>query len=58
MNKADYPDFDERGGEFYKLGRGKPIAVSTHQNRNKKALLKLIEEMLPAGDATPGRPTR
>ena len=38
------------GREFYKLGRGKPIAVSTQQNRNKKALLKLIEKMLPAGD--------
>ena len=26
MNKADYPEIDQRGGEFYKLGRGKPIA--------------------------------
>ncbi len=50
MNKADTPEFDHRGGEFYKLGRGKPIAISTHQNRNKKALLKLIEDMLPKGD--------
>lgn len=50
MNKADTPEFDNRGAEFYKLGRGKPIAVSTQQNRNKKPLLKLIEEMLPAGD--------
>src|SRR4051794_32800855 len=49
MNKADTPEFDQRGAEFYKLGRGKPIAVSTHQNRNKKALLKLIDEMLPSG---------
>ncbi len=50
MNKADTPDFDHRGAEFYKLGRGKPIAISTQQNRNKKALQKLIGEMLPAGD--------
>ncbi len=50
MNKADTPEFDVRGAEFYKLGRGKPIAVSTQQNRNKKALLKLIDEMLPSGD--------
>jgi GTP-binding protein len=49
MNKADTPEFDLRGGEFYKLGRGKPIAVSTSQNRNKKALFKLIEQMLPTG---------
>src|SRR5215212_1241968 len=50
MNKADDPKFDQRGAEFYKLGRGKPVAVSTQQNRNKKALVKLIEEMLPPGD--------
>jgi len=50
MNKADTPEFDLRGADFYKLGRGKPIAVSTHQNRNKSALLKLIEEMLPNKD--------
>jgi GTP-binding protein len=50
MNKADTPEFDQRGAEFYKLGRGKPIAVSTQQNRNKKPLLKLIEEMLPPPD--------
>src|SRR4051794_13529832 len=55
MNKADTPEFDSRGGEFYKLGRGKPIAVSTHQNRNKKALQKLIDSMLPYGDN--GKPT-
>ncbi len=46
MNKADTTQFDDRGGEFYKLGRGKPIAISTHQNRNKKELLKLIEALL------------
>ncbi len=55
MNKADYPEIDQRGGEFYKLGRGKPIAVSTQQNRNRKGLLKLIEEHLPAFDEQ--RPT-
>lgn len=50
MNKADAEPFDDRGGEFYKLGRGKPIAVSVEQNRNKKQLLKLIESGLPDGD--------
>ncbi len=50
MNKADYPEIDQRGGEFYKLGRGKPIPVSSQQNRNRKALLKMIEEMLPGGE--------
>lgn len=47
MNKADDPAFDDRGGEFYKLGRGKPIAVSTQNDRNKKQLLRLIDERLP-----------
>lgn len=47
MNKADTEEFDVRGGEFYKLGRGKPVAVSVKQNRNKKTLLKLIDRMLP-----------
>lgn len=47
MNKADDPDHDDRGGEFYKLGRGKPIAVSARHNRNKAQLLRLIEELLP-----------
>jgi GTP-binding protein len=50
MNKADTEDFDARGAEFYKLGRGKPVAVSVQQNRNKKLLAKLIDQMLPAGD--------
>jgi GTPase len=53
MNKADTEKFDDRGGEFYKLGRGKPIAISVEQNRNKKPLLKLIEGMLPSGDEKP-----
>src|SRR5271163_2071669 len=51
MNKADVPEFDHRGAEFYKLGRGKPVAVSVHQNRNRNQLLNLIEEMLPPSDA-------
>src|SRR5580698_4126374 len=41
MNKADTPEFDHRGADFYKLGRGKPIAISVHQGRNKKQLLKM-----------------
>src|SRR5438067_3768117 len=53
MNKADYPDLDHRGAEFYKLGRGKPIAVSAQQNRNNRALLQMIEAMLSPADATP-----
>ncbi len=49
INKADDPSLDVRGEEFYKLGRGKPVYISTLQNRNKKVLLKLVEERLPSG---------
>jgi GTP-binding protein len=51
INKADNPSQDDRGEEFYKLGRGKPVYVSVLHNRNRNALLQLIEEMLPAGDS-------
>jgi len=47
INKSDTPEMDSRGGEFYKLGRGKPVYVSTHQNRNRNLLYKLIAERLP-----------
>ncbi len=47
INKADDVMMDGKGEEFYKLGRGKPVYVSAHQNRNKDALLMLIEERLP-----------
>lgn len=50
INKADDPKFDDQGQEFYKLGRGKPVYVSTHQNRGKQALLDLIEQKLPAAE--------
>src|SRR5262249_34150289 len=52
MNKADHPVLDHRGTEFYKLGRGKPLAVSAQQNRNTKPWLRWIEEMLPPPDAS------
>ncbi len=49
INKSDVPEQDNRGGEFYKLGRGKPIYISVHQNRNKKQLFKMISETIPYG---------
>ncbi|MFO0956264.1 MAG: ribosome biogenesis GTPase Der [Isosphaeraceae bacterium] len=51
LNKADHPGLDVQGAAFYKLGRGKPLAVSTHQDRNRAALLKMIDEMLPPSDS-------
>ncbi len=47
INKADEPDMENRVDEFYKLGRGKPVYVSTTQNRNKPGLLKLIVDRMP-----------
>jgi GTPase len=52
INKADDSVYDHRGEDFYKLGRGKPMYVSVLHNRNRKALLALIEELLPAADST------
>jgi GTPase len=47
INKADDPSLDAGAEDFAKLGRGKPVYVSTLQNRNKRPLLKLIAEKLP-----------
>ena len=46
-NKCDTEKIDEQVGEFYKLGRGKIICVSAHQDRNRHELLDLIAERLP-----------
>jgi GTP-binding protein len=55
LNKADDPRDDDRGADFTKLGRGKPIYVSVMHNRNKHGLQKLIRERLPdLAHAKPG----
>jgi GTP-binding protein len=46
-NKADDPSLDSQADEFYKLGRGKLICVSTQQNRGRQRLLDMIAERLP-----------
>lgn len=51
INKADTPELEGTAEEFYKLGRGTPVYVSVHQNRNKAALLDLIDQKLPAAIA-------
>jgi GTP-binding protein len=51
LNKADTPELEGTAEGVYKLGRGKPVYVSVHQNRNKAALLDLIGEKLPAASA-------
>jgi GTP-binding protein len=54
-NKADDEKFDVQAGDFYRLGRGKIVPVSTKQNRNRTVLLNLILERLPveSPDAAP-----
>ncbi|MCA9229512.1 MAG: ribosome biogenesis GTPase Der [Planctomycetales bacterium] len=46
-NKADVASFDHQAADFYRLGRGKIIPVSTTQNRNRAVLLNMILERLP-----------
>jgi GTP-binding protein len=49
-NKADEESMDAQADEFYKLGRGKLIRVSTLQNRGRQRLLDMIVERLPKVD--------
>lgn len=46
-NKTDSDKYDSQADEFYKLGRGKLVRVSTKANRNRNELLDLIVERLP-----------
>jgi GTP-binding protein len=46
-NKCDSDELEQQTGEFYKLGRGKLVCVSAHQNRNRHHLLDMIIERLP-----------
>ncbi|MDX1946012.1 MAG: ribosome biogenesis GTPase Der [Pirellulaceae bacterium] len=46
-NKTDHEQLDSQADEFYRLGRGKLIRVSTLQNRGKDELLQMIHQRLP-----------
>src|SRR5687768_7881024 len=46
-NKADDEKIDSQADEFYRLGAGKPLRVSTKQNRNRAVLLNMITAKLP-----------
>jgi GTP-binding protein len=52
-NKADDAKYDAQAAEFFKLGFGEPLPVSTLQNRNRDVLLEAIVARLPATDAAP-----
>jgi GTP-binding protein len=57
-NKADDRSFDAQSAEFFKLGFGEPILVSTLQNRNREALLEAVVTHLPGAvsEAPPTEP--
>jgi GTP-binding protein len=46
-NKSDNESLDAQAEEFHRLGVGKPLHVSTRQNRNRAVLLNLIVRSLP-----------
>ena len=47
-NKTDEAHLDAQADEFYRLGRGKLVKVSTLQNRGRQELLDMIVARLPA----------
>ena len=49
-NKTDSPQLDSQADEFYRLGRGKLVKVSTKSNRGRDELLEMIMERLPEGE--------
>src|SRR5262245_11975600 len=54
-SKTDTQAMDPAADEFYKLGRGKLVKVSTAHNRGKEELLHLILDRLPK-EALPSHP--
>src|SRR4051812_6894308 len=46
-NKADDERLDLQADEFYRLGSGKPLRISTQQNRNRAVLMNMIVSKLP-----------
>lgn len=46
-NKSDEERHDTQADEFYRLGTGKPLRISTLQNRNRAVLLNTIVAKLP-----------
>ncbi|HEX7377203.1 MAG TPA: ribosome biogenesis GTPase Der [Pirellulales bacterium] len=52
-NKTDAESLDSQANEFYRLGRGKLVRVSTQQNRGRQELLDEVFERLPESDQEP-----
>jgi GTPase len=51
-NKCDDASMAPLANDFYKLGRGKALAVSAEQKRGRDLLLRVILDNLPAADKT------
>jgi len=52
-NKTDADSLDNAANDFYQLGMGKPVCVSSRENRNKGDLLDEITRRLPEKDEDP-----
>lgn len=50
-NKCDTLELEPQTAEFYKLGYGKPICVSSQQNRGQRELFARITAQLPPSDS-------
>jgi len=46
-NKSDNEKLDNQAADFYRLGRGRVLPISTRENRNRSILLNMILERLP-----------
>lgn len=57
-NKADAEKHDLQADEFYRLGCGDMVRVSSLQNRNKRELLEAIRDVLPEQAAAAGEPAQ
>ena len=49
-NKCDTENLDAQAGEFYRLGKGRLVCVSTSHNRNQDELLWQLARRLPEPD--------
>ncbi len=56
-NKTDDETFDNQADEFNRLGHGRPIKVSTLQNRNRSVLMNRVMDALPPESDDEGEPT-
>ncbi len=54
-NKADHGRLDDQAADFYRLGQGQVLPISTTQNRNRSVLLNFILDRLPPAEDQPSQ---